>query len=296
MLVSNVTNIIEDIEQNRLGDLDDFLGSCIMTRISRNKDDDYLNRDDGFFDIDNPKNIDKIFLDGATDTFENFSYWWESHKSVNYWIGVTGSWRTINQKVVDDITNIVRYITSHGMGILTGGALGVDYITTEIVLKEGDPNTQLRITVPINKYDYVQHFMNSASSSVINSSQRNAIAKQMIYVIDKYPEIIFDKTSFNQKEFLDTENDEYRKDCYSFRNNLIAYACDGLVPFWVNQSKGVKDTIKSVTFMQKPILELKELIYSIDQNSDEVIRDYSKLIIPNLKEDYPLKDNSIQNK
>lgn len=238
---------------------------------------------------ENKNGIDCFFLDGADQTIKNFDCWWKYCRENTYWIGITGSWRTINEKVVDDLTSIVRYILDNNFGILTGGALGVDYIATEIVLREGSPEKQLRITLPINKIDYIRHFKNSSLNSKIHHSQMMAIADQITYINRNFPDIIFDASGFDQNEFLKPINEKYREDCYSFRNNLIGDGCDGLIPFWINGSAGVEDTIKTVEFLRKPVFMSKELKYNIDPDNEEVIRDYSELKIPNLNDHYPLE-------
>ena len=250
-----MASVIEDIgkETNLWENLDDFLESCIMGRLHR-KQREPPKDDEEFLKEDTAKQIDKFFLYGAAQTLENFIGWWEYYIPINHWVGITGSWRTINQRVVDDVTEIVRYITSNGFGILTGGALGVDYIATEIVLREQEnPKQYLKIALPINRSDYLKHFMNSSLSSRIHTSQMEAIAKQIVYINKNFPEIIFDASCFDQNEFLKPINEKYREDCYSFRNNLVVYGCDGLMPFLVNESNGVKDAIRGAKSMGKPI-------------------------------------------
>lgn len=283
-MASVIENKGEEIDNLWKG-LDDFLRSCIFGRVYRNKQTEFPEDDEEFFREDTARQIDKFFLEGAAQTLENFIGWWKDQLPTNHWVGITGSWRTINQKVVDDVTEIVRYITSNGLGILTGGALGVDYIATETVLRENeDPKTYLRIVLPINRIDYIRHFRNSNLNSRINVSQMRAIAEQIIYINRNLPEIIFDASCFDENKFLELINEKYREDCYSFRNNLVGYGCDGLIPFLVNESNGVKDAIRSASSMRKPIFYSKKLEYSIKQDGEDVIRDYSKLEIPNLSE------------
>jgi len=279
-----MANIISEKIDDLYSDLDDFIESCIMSRVSRSKDQGL---DKSHFTDSAFKDFDFFFLNGAAGTYESFLHWWNDYKASNTWIGITGSWRNINQKVVDDVSEIVRYIVNHGLGIITGGALGVDYIATELSLIDGNPKKQLRVILPVKKYDYLKRLIR-VSGSEINRSQLEAISGQLTYINKNFSNVIFDESQFDSKSFLEFE--DYRTACYSFRNKLIAYACDGLIPFWVNDSKGVKDTKNTVGIWQKPVLDIDDrLRYNIDSNSEKVIKDYSKLNIPNLSNKYPLE-------
>lgn len=260
--------------------LGNFLDSCKNSRTDERK-----KREADFLEATKP-----FFKEEASETFDNFIRWWESNKNDNYWIGISGSWRTINQKVVDDDTEIVRYITSDDIGIITGGALGVDYITTEIVLKEGDPKKQLRIVLPINRYAYMEHFTNSSIRNKINRTQQDCLIDQLSYIDKNFPNIIFDNSKFDEKKFLNFDEEGYRKISYYFRDWLIAYGCDGLIALWVNKSKGVEDTINKVRLMGKPVFSSNELIYSINEKDMDVIRDYEQIKIPNISGDYPIRN------
>ena len=218
-LESNVTKLYEDLE--------DFLKACLIRKTFRDPPDFLRSNRELFKEERDKEKFDRVFTKGAAGTLENFAHWWEDQRNVNTWVGITGSWRYIDQKVVDDVTNTIRYLTNKDIGILTGGALGVDYLATETIIKEGNPEN-LRIALPINRADYIRHFRNSASSNVINPSQRNAIANQIFKISKRHPEIIFDNSEFNSEEFLDPRNNEYREDCYLFRNHLVGYGCDGL--------------------------------------------------------------------
>jgi len=251
--------------------LDKFLDESInsRTRLRQERESDY-------FAATQP-------LSGARETMNlhTFIEWWEKNKKENYWIGISGSWRTINQNLVDDVTNIIRYTTCEGIGILTGGALGVDYIATEVILREGNAKKQLRVSLPINRYAYMEHFTNSAiQTHTINRTQHDSLIHQIRYIDENYPDIIFDKSYYNEGKFLKAENYTYRENSYHSRNGLIAYGCDGLIAFRINNSRGVKDTVNKIKFMEKPIFVLN---YQIDKGGGRVINDYELIEIPNLR-------------
>ena len=54
-------------------------------------------------------------------------------QKVSRWVGISGSWRKTNDQVESDVRNAVREIFKKSFGIVTGGALGVDYIATDEV-------------------------------------------------------------------------------------------------------------------------------------------------------------------
>ena len=128
----------------------------------------------------------------------------------------------------------------------------------------------------------MEHFTNSAiQTHTINRTQQDSLTDQMKQIDECYPEIIFDESYYNEVEFLKPENYMYREKSYHSRNGLIAYGCDGLIAFRINNSQGVKDAINKVKFMQKPIFILNDLI---NKNDKSIINDYELIDIPNLSE------------
>jgi len=51
------------------------------------------------------------------------------------WVAISGSWRKTNEEVENDVRQAVREIIKRGDGIVTGGALNVDYFATDEALK-----------------------------------------------------------------------------------------------------------------------------------------------------------------
>lgn len=51
------------------------------------------------------------------------------------WVAISGSWRKTDKKVENDVRREVRKIITSGNGIVTGGALEVDFFATDEVLK-----------------------------------------------------------------------------------------------------------------------------------------------------------------
>ena len=228
----------------------------------------------------------ELFSKKTLQTIENFDYWMNSLRNNNTWIGVSGSWRMMDQNLINEATRIFRTIVSRGKGIITGGALGVgDYLATEIVLKEGNPHEQLRIILPVDRVTYTERYQKAVEENIITRSQADHISSQLLYIDEHFKEIIFDDTPYSENKFLEPNNFDYRSECYDFRNFLVAYGSDGLLALCVNESGGVLNTVGKIRFMNKPF---KAFFYTIDEKSPHVIREYDTLNIPNLNKKYPL--------
>lgn len=167
-----------------------------------------------------------------------------------YWI--SGSWRTINDEVKHDVQNVVQEIVKAWDGIVTGGALGVDFIATQIVLAFGDPTTQLKIHLPISLEKFCQHYHNKANEWVITKLQAAEITSQLHEVFTRAPESILDTTPFT------AANEE----SYYARNTTIIETCDELYAFQVNNSQWVQDAIDKTKALGKPVTVKK---YTIDK-------------------------------
>jgi SAM-dependent methyltransferase len=64
------------------------------------------------------------------------------------WIGISGTWRTTSKAVENDVRSAIREITSRGDGVITGGALGVDYFAVDEALKSYSDAAKLKVVIP----------------------------------------------------------------------------------------------------------------------------------------------------
>ena len=64
------------------------------------------------------------------------------------WFAVAGSWRKFNHQVELNVRSAVTNIIRTKNGIVSGGALGVDYITAEAAMATGNRRRQLRVIIP----------------------------------------------------------------------------------------------------------------------------------------------------
>ena len=159
------------------------------------------------------------------------------------WYGISGSWRYESPELKKDIGKIVMEILTSGNGIITGGALGVDYIATQTVLDNGDVRRQLRLYLPVSLENYCAHFYKRAEEEVIVKGQADMLATQLRTVHEKCPKCISDDWGF-----LEVTNVSY----YA-RTVKVAEDCDELYAFHVNKTKGTQDAIDETRKLGKPV-------------------------------------------
>ncbi|MFH1978371.1 MAG: hypothetical protein ABIJ92_03535 [Candidatus Aenigmatarchaeota archaeon] len=148
------------------------------------------------------------------------------------WHAISGSWRQVNSQVKKDVEGVVRIILQRGEGIVAGGALGVDYCATRIVLEMNRLN-QIKIYLPIKLSDYCKHYLKRAQEGVITEEHAHELIHQLEEIYRNNPKAIFDESRFT----------EANKESYYARNTMIIENCSILHAFHVNKSKGVQDAI-----------------------------------------------------
>jgi len=156
---------------------------------------------------------------------------------------ISGTWHTKNKKVKKDVEETTKKIIKEGNGIINGGALGVDYFATEIVLKFGDPKKQLKICLPIKLEEMCKHYFRRAKEGVITNQQAKKITTQLKKVAKASPDSILDKTHYLKAN----------KKSYFARNNTIVGLSNALYAFQVNESEGVQDAINKAKTLGKPV-------------------------------------------
>lgn len=160
------------------------------------------------------------------------------------WVAIAGGWRKTNSQVENDIRKTVRDIVSHGDGIVSGGALGVDYIaTSEVLLADG----KLKIIIPSTLEIYRNHYFKRAEEGVITKEQAEILISQLEEV----------KKRGCLVEGVDTV---LNKETYFKRITKIIENADELIVFHINQTEGSQDTIDKA---KKKGIPVKIFNYSI---------------------------------
>jgi len=158
------------------------------------------------------------------------------------WFGISGSWRATNALVEKDVRDSVRKIVLDGNGIVTGGALNVDYQATDEVLRQNLP-VQLKIFLPTTLPIFSEHYRRRAKEGLITEKQAEDLISQLLTVKRLNPESLIENQS----------NKVLNQETYYERNSEVVNASDELVAFQVNDSQGVQDTIDKARVKGIPV-------------------------------------------
>lgn len=158
------------------------------------------------------------------------------------WIGISGSWRYQPAKMHADITAEVTKILKAGDGIVTGGALGADFIATETALKVDPPLKKLKILLPTPLERYLSHYEKRVKEGVISDKQYKILATLLKKV---------EKT--NPKAIKCLNHRTVTKRTYYLRNKAVVDSSDRLIAFCVNESLGTMHTINFAQKTKKPV-------------------------------------------
>lgn len=153
------------------------------------------------------------------------------------WIGISGGWRKTNKEIEEDVRNVVREILLRGDGIVSGGALGVDFIALNEALKHDPEASRIKIFLPASLEIYAAHFRKRAEERSITVEQ----AENLIYQLTRLKKI-------NSRSLIENmENPVVDKKNYYERNSQVVEASDELVAWRIksefSEGMGVKDTI-----------------------------------------------------
>lgn len=169
------------------------------------------------------------------------------------WIGITGSWRETNPRIEADVRNLVRKIILSGNGIVTGGALNVDWFATDEALKWNSDVTLIKVCLPTKLQLYLAHYRKRAEEGVITHGQADSLEQQLTRLYAANPISLIEHPTnicVDQKSYYE-------------RNSNVVELSDEVVGFQVNKSKGVQDTINKARAEGKPV-QLRE--YKIDES------------------------------
>ncbi|MEX0920810.1 MAG: hypothetical protein WDZ62_00940 [Candidatus Pacearchaeota archaeon] len=162
------------------------------------------------------------------------------------WHAITGSWRNTSKKIERDVIKAVENIVLLGEGIVTGGALGVDYIATKTVLKDINQRPvvdNLKIFLPTSLENYSRHYFKRAREGIITETQANKLVNQLEKVYEVNPNAIIEGP----------KNVEVDKRSYYARIEKIVMASNDVFAFHVNNSKGVQYGIDFAEKSGKPV-------------------------------------------
>lgn len=166
------------------------------------------------------------------------------------WTCISGSWRFINRQIAKDVRIAVGQIILAGNGIITGGALGVDYVALDEALKHNPSATQIKVYLPTSLEIYQKHYLQRANEGVITLQQAKKLIKQLTLLKIINPLALIENL----------ENSVVEQKTYYQRISQEIANADSLIAFWVNQTTGTKDSIDKA---KKKGLPIKVFSYTI---------------------------------
>jgi len=146
------------------------------------------------------------------------------------WWGVSGSWRLTSVEVEADVRAAVREVINDGDGIVSGGALNVDYFATDEALMLCPSGKKIKIIIPTPLDVFAAHYRRRAGEGVITTDQAETLIAQLTKIKDA--------GSLAEMGF-----DVCNQDTYYARNTEKVNASTALLAFQVNGSGGVQDTV-----------------------------------------------------
>lgn len=164
------------------------------------------------------------------------------------WVGVTGSWRTSSPELEKDVAREVNTVLAAGKGIVTGGALGVDYLATELALQFAPDGSRLMIFLPTTLDIYAAHYRKRAKEGVITTEQAERLIAQL------------QKAAACGILIENTEQTVLTPETYYLRDTEVVKASTELLAFQVNASAGTQDTIDKARAKNIPV---KLFTYSV---------------------------------
>lgn len=157
------------------------------------------------------------------------------------WIAISGSWRKTTDEIEEKLRNIVREIIRRGDGIVSGGALGVDFIALNEALKHDSKAERIKIFLPTMFETYAAHYRKHASLGTITREQTENLISQLAKLKKINPEALIENPNSNFTE-------ETKKRMYYERNSAVIDASDELIAFRVktkqSEGMGTADTIE----------------------------------------------------
>ena len=164
------------------------------------------------------------------------------------WIGVIGSrLAEPGSKAESDAREEVRKIIARGDGIISGGALGIDYFAIDEALKVNPTGERIMVFLPVTLPLYLEHYNKRREEGVITQHQAETLITQLAKLKETNPQSLIE----------DTSNRLVNEETYYERNTEIVNASDEILAFRVTNSGGTQDTINKARENGIPVREFK---------------------------------------
>jgi hypothetical protein len=173
------------------------------------------------------------------------------------WVGISGGWRKTNKEIEEKVRTTVREIMARGDGIVSGGALGVDYLALDEALKHDAQAERIKIFLPTTLKQYSKHYRKHARLKTITSEQAEDLISQLSKLKRINPNALIENPDENFTE-------ETKKKMYYERNSKIVAAADELIAFHIKTKEsdglGTADTIQKA---KKKGIRVKIFTYNL---------------------------------
>jgi hypothetical protein len=165
------------------------------------------------------------------------------------WVGISGSRQAQpGTKTEEDVRREVQGIISRGDGIVSGGALGIDYFATDEALKFSPKADRIKIFLPVTLELYAKHYRKRAEEGVITKDEAEMLIKQLETLKAVNPDSLIENK----------DNTVVDKTTYYERNAEVINASDEILAFRVTDSGGTQDAIDKA---KEKGIPFKEFIY-----------------------------------
>lgn len=152
------------------------------------------------------------------------------------WVSIGGGWRKKNRQLEEDVRKVTKEVMGSGNGMISGGALGVDYIATDEALKLDTTAKRIKIFLPTTLEIYIQHYRERAKEGIITEKQAEDLVAQLKRIKTNNPSSVIENK----------ENKIVNKKTYAKRDSTIIELADEAISFHVNQSEATKENIKKI--------------------------------------------------
>lgn len=158
------------------------------------------------------------------------------------WIAISGSWRKSNAVLEHDVRAAVAEVMKRGDGIVTGGALGVDYVATKEALSHNPEADRIKVIIPTSLEIYAAHYRKRASEGVITAKQAELLIN-----------LLTDLQQRRRTALMEMSHTVLNQQTYYDRNTKVLEAASELLAFQVNNSPGTQDTINKAQKLGLPM-------------------------------------------
>jgi len=176
------------------------------------------------------------------------------------WIGISGSWREKSDEIETKVKNTVREIMERGDGVISGGALGVDFVVVDEALKYDPHAERIKVFLPTTLQMSATHYRKHASWGTITDNEAERLIRQLEYLKRVNPKALIEK--------LDVEfNEETQKEHYYGRNQDIVNSSDEFIAFRARTKESEESGTADAVEKAKKKGFLSRFFNSISQNN-----------------------------